>query len=154
MKIQCPNPKCPNPSNAQSFEMAYKSGVRVGVSQTTGVGVTTAGHLGVGRAKTQSVHTSQVAQETAPPKLEGGGCLPIVSWLIVIYAPLVVLQMLGPLHDSLTLIFLFLAVCCWVLYFRYRRKARARNKKVYEEAYAAWSHSWICNACGTTWQAD
>lgn len=68
MRIKCPNPKCPDPSNIQRFEMTHATGVSSAYSPAIGLGRDSEGDLVYGLAITRSKTTSKIAYETAPPE--------------------------------------------------------------------------------------
>lgn len=156
--------------------MAHKSGVGTSVSDTAGVGVTLGGDVGYGVARTQSVHVSQIAKETAPPSAGCSvtgcfvmlpatigtlvGILAFIEWLFVIFdknPDFPPIQGFSP-RDSLligTLSTTVISVGCFAVAFALSKAFTPSLKKAAEEHKREvddWANSWICLSCDHRWR--
>jgi len=151
-KISCPNPKCPNPLNIQTFEMAHANGVTIGNSPTVGFGIDSEGNMIRGIAHSRHQTRSKLANLTAPPEDDEAEML---SWVVCI--PAVTIS--GWLfftkvfdsydYNSKTKWGIFVAGFIFNLFLIIL--VGSYESKKYLKEVEEWSDSWICLSCGSQW---
>ncbi len=170
MRIQCPNPNCPNPSNIQRFEMTHATGVSSGYSPTIGLGRDSEGDLVYGLAITRSQTNSKIANETAPPEdptKKTSWAVPVLVFMVifVFVAWLYVSETwyarneIGDIDQTGRIIKIVLAsgftIFCFVTSIYViisSSRSRKEDIKRYQRRIAHWRNSWICLSCGTRWR--
>ena len=151
-KICCPNTKCPNPLNIQTFEMAHANGVTSGYSPTVGFGSDSEGNVIRGIANTRHQTTSKLANLTAPPENDEANML---FWVVTMPVYLIsgwlffTKVMDSYDYNIKTKWGIFLAGFIFDL-FLLITVADYESKKYLKEV-EEWSDSWICLSCGSQW---
>lgn len=134
-------PKCES-DNTQRLEVAFQGGTQniSTSSNTTGIGISGGGRIGLGLAKTKTSGQSQsiLAQQASPPakkSFKWPGIGAFVGVMILNTANYQVVQSLVGLA--------IVGLSGYLIYTRIQF-----NSKEWPGLYRHWSESWICHKCG------
>ena len=155
MDLRCPN--C-NSADLKSLSVAFQQG-RFSVNTSSRLRGVVVGEGGpevvIGRATTRGLHQSDLSKKLSPPTKWSYGKLVLWSVAISFVALVVFVRSVmshpGPASSfPVTLYAVIFSVVLVVLLAAIWR----HNHSTYSREYAEWSHSFVCERCGTVSQHD
>lgn len=139
-EIKCP--KCGS-DNVQSYKVIYESGKSTSISSTVGISV--GSDWSLGRANTEGISITNLAQTCAPPALTTYNGLVIQTIYIILAC---CLALIHPIIGIIAGIFLMYK------WYKRRKRINLERFRVYAECYDNWEHSYHCNKCGNKFIID
>jgi DNA-directed RNA polymerase subunit RPC12/RpoP len=119
----------------RKLSVVHAGGLSQVATQTSGLGLTLGGSLGVGSAKTSGVHQTALSQAAAPPQKQNVGVLSVLCVVLgVAFAANPEMRVMG---------ILIVLVASWYVWSRIKY-----NREVFPGLYHRWERTYMCERCG------